>query len=251
MTRRFENKVAVVTGAGSGIGQATAVRLGEEGATVACLDIAEDRAAETAETIIGLGSKAKAIRVNVAEKASTMDAVSAVVSDLGVPNILCNIAGIGWFANSHEQPVEDWDRIIGVNLTGTFLMCQAVLPHLMETNGNIVNTASNAGLMGQKYSAAYCASKGGVVMLTKALSNEYIDKGVRVNCVAPGGVETPIMHSFGTLPEGADTKFFRKIMSPLGMAKPSELASLFAYIASDEARYMTGSIVSMDGGLTS
>ncbi|MHB8465384.1 MAG: SDR family NAD(P)-dependent oxidoreductase, partial [Acidimicrobiales bacterium] len=147
--------------------------------------------------------------------------------------------------------IEDWERIIGVNLTGTFLMSQAALPHLMETHGNIVNTASNAGLMGQKYSAAYCASKGGVVMLTKALSNEYIDKGVRVNCVAPGGVETPIMDSFTKLPEGADTKFFRKIMSPLGMAKPSELASLFAYIASDEARYMTGSIVSMDGGLVS
>ena len=249
--RRFEGKVAVVTGAGSGIGQATAIRFGEDGAMVACLDIAEDRAQQTVESIVEAGSKAVAIAVNVADKASTVAAIDRVVAELGTPAVLCNIAGIGWFAHSHEQPVEDWDRIIGVNLTGTFLMSQAVLPHLMETHGNIVNTASNAGLMGQKYSAAYCASKGGVVMLTKALSNEYIDKGVRVNCVAPGGVDTNIVHSFATLPEGADSKFFRKIMSPLGMAQPAELASLFAYIASDEARFMTGSIVSMDGGLTS
>jgi NAD(P)-dependent dehydrogenase (short-subunit alcohol dehydrogenase family) len=121
----------------------------------------------------------------------------------------------------------------------------------METHGSIINTASNSGLMGQKYSAAYCASKGGVVMLTKALANEYIDKGVRVNAVAPGGVDTNIQKSFYDLPEGADSKFFRKIMSPLGMAEPAEIASLFAYIASDEARYMTGAIVTMDGGITS
>jgi NAD(P)-dependent dehydrogenase (short-subunit alcohol dehydrogenase family) len=249
--KRFEGRVAVVTGAGSGIGQATAARFGEEGAVVACVDIAEDRAGETVATIVDGGGKALAVAANVADKDSVTAAMTRVVSELGPPNVVCNIAGIGWFAHSHEQPIDDWNRIIGVNLTGTFLMSQAALPHLMETHGNIVNTASNAGLMGQKYSAAYCASKGGVVMLTKALSNEYIDKGVRVNCVAPGGVETPIMNSFMELPAGADTKFFRKIMSPLGMAKPSELASLFAYIASDEARFMTGSIVSMDGGLTS
>jgi NAD(P)-dependent dehydrogenase (short-subunit alcohol dehydrogenase family) len=249
--RRFEGKVAVVTGAGSGIGEATALRLGDEGAAVACLDIAADRAEQTAAAIVDAGGKSTAVAVNVGDKASVTAAIEQVAGQLGSPHVLCNIAGIGWFAHSHEQPLEDWERIIGVNLTGTFLMSQAVIPRMLETGGVIVNTASNAGLMGQKYSAAYCASKGGVVMLTKALSNEYIDKGIRINAVAPGGVETPIMHSFGTLPEGADTKFFRKIMSPLGMAKPAELASLFAYIASDEARYMTGAIVSMDGGLTS
>jgi NAD(P)-dependent dehydrogenase (short-subunit alcohol dehydrogenase family) len=241
----------VVTGAGSGIGQATASRFGDEGASVACLDIDKDAAGVTAESIATNGARASAFHVNVADKPSVMAAMEAVVAELGPPNVLCNIAGIGKFANSHEMPLEDWDRIIAVNLTGTFLMSQAALPWLMQTGGNIVNTASNSGLMGQKYSAAYCASKGGVVILTKALSNEYIDKGVRVNAIAPGGVDTKIQESFYELPEGADTKFFRKIMSPLGMAKPSEIASLFAYVASDDARFMTGSIVTMDGGLTS
>jgi len=163
--------------------------------------------------------------------------------------VLCNIAGIGKFANSHEMPLEDWNRIIGVNLTGTFLMCQAVLPHLLAGGGNIVNTASNAGLIGQPWSAAYCASKGGVIMLTKALAVEYLKQGVRVNAVAPGGTDTAITNSF-TPPEGADYKLMRKMMSPLGMASPEKLASLFAYVASDEASFMTGSVVVMDAGLT-
>jgi NAD(P)-dependent dehydrogenase (short-subunit alcohol dehydrogenase family) len=246
MEARFEGKIVVITGAGSGIGRATAARFSREGANVACLDLDEASATETAKDVGGV-----AVQVNVAEKPSVVEAIGRVVADLGRPDVVCNIAGIGKFANSHEQPIEEWERIIAVNLTGTFLVSQATLPHLMETHGSIINTASNSGLMGQKYSAAYCASKGGVVMLTKALANEYIDKGVRVNAVAPGGVDTNIQKSFYDLPEGADSKFFRKIMSPLGMAEPAEIASLFAYIASDEARYMTGAIVTMDGGITS
>ena len=163
--------------------------------------------------------------------------------------MLCNIAGVGNFANTTELPFEEWQRVIAVNLTGTFLMCQAALPHILENGGNIVNTASNAGLQGLAYSAAYCASKGGVVQLTRALAIEYWKKGIRVNAVAPGGVDTPLSRGF-TMPEDADMSFMEKMMAPLGMADPDDLASLFAYIASDEARYMTGAIVSMDAGLT-
>src|SRR5256886_11526368 len=136
-----------------------------------------------------------------------------------------------------------------VNLTGTFLMCQAALPYLLDGGGAIVNVASNAGLMGQPYSAAYCASKGGVVNLTRALSVEYLRRGVRVNAVAPGGMNTPMIAGF-TMPEGVNMKEFARVTSPLGAAEPEELAGLIAYIASDDARYMVGSIVSMDGGIT-
>jgi NAD(P)-dependent dehydrogenase (short-subunit alcohol dehydrogenase family) len=246
---RFSEKVAVITGAGSGIAQATARRFGSEEATVACLDIDEGAAEKTAAAIVEAGGSASAFHCNVADPESVTTAVAAVVSSLGAPNVLCNIAGVGGFANTIELPFDEWQRVIAVNLTGTFLMCQATLPHILENGGNIVNTASNAGLQGLAYAAAYCASKGGVVQLTRALAIEYWKRGIRVNAVAPGGVDTPLSRGF-SMPDDADMSFMAKMMAPLGMAEPDDLASLFAYIASDEARYMTGAIVSMDAGLT-
>jgi NAD(P)-dependent dehydrogenase (short-subunit alcohol dehydrogenase family) len=160
-----------------------------------------------------------------------------------------NSAGIGGFAHSTEESYDRWSAIIGVNLTGTFLVSQAALPHLLEGGGAIVNVASNAGLMGQPYTAAYCASKGGVVNLTRALALEYIKRGVRVNAVAPGGMNTPMIAGF-SMPEGVELKEFARVTSPLGYAEPEELAGLIAFVASDDARYMVGSIVSMDGGIT-
>jgi len=126
---------------------------------------------------------------------------------------------------------------------------QAVLPYLLEGGGNIVNVASSAGLRGQPYSAAYCASKGGVIQLTRALADEYLHRGVRVNAVAPGGIETPLQRAF-QLPEGADPRSIAKLLSPYGNAQPEEIAALIAFVASDQGRYMTGSVVSIDGGIT-
>jgi len=246
---RFEGRTALVTGAGSGLGGATAARLAEEGAAVACFDLALDAARQTAAAIGDQGGRARAYGVDVSDPGSVREAVAAAVKDLGRPSVLVNCAGIGKFAHSHEMPFEDWSRIIGVNLTGSFLMAQAVLPHMLDGGGAIVNIASNAGLMGQPYSAAYCASKGGVIQLTRALADEYLSRGVRVNAVAPGGMATPMQKSF-RLPDGADLNLIRKLMTPLGNARPDEIANLVAYVASDEARYMTGSIVSIDGGLT-
>ena len=247
---RFAGKVAVVTGAASGIGRATAIRLGSEGAAVACFDVASAAAEETAADITGSGGRAIGVACDVSSPDSVVRAMDAAVAELGAPNVVCNIAGIGRFYHSVDMPAEDWARIIAVNLTGTFLVCQAALRHMLDSGGVIVNTASTSGLMAQPYQAAYCASKGGVVMLTKALAIEYWDRKVRVNAICPGGVDTPIIKDFSVLPEGADMNRLTRYMSPMGFCQPEDLASLFAYVASDEAHYMTGSIVTMDGGIT-
>ena len=239
----------MVTGAGSGIGEATALRFGQEGASVACLDLNLETAEKTAAVVVGAGGRAEAFPCDVSDEGSVASTVASVVEHLGPPDVVCNVAGVGKFAHTTEATLDDWNRILSVNLTGIFLMCRAALPHLLERGGNIVNVASTAGIMGSPYSAAYCASKGGAVLLTKALAAEYVDRGVRVNAVAPGGVDTPMLGSF-TFPEGINESLMNALMTPMGLQQPGDVAAVIAFLASDEAWYMTGSIVATDGGLT-
>ncbi len=244
---RFVGSRVLVTGAGSGIGRATAQRFAAEGARVACLDVRGHD-----ETAAGIGAAAVAFECDVSDGAAVAAVVDAAAEALGGLDVVCNIAGIGHFRHSHEETPEDFVRIVGVNLNGTFHVARFALPHLLAAGGGvIINTASTAGLIGQPWSAAYCASKGGVVMLTKALATEYKAQNIRVNAIAPGGTKTNIINSFSTYPEGADLRQLIKVMSPMEMAEPEEIAALFAFIASTEGRYMTGSIVAIDGGITS
>jgi NAD(P)-dependent dehydrogenase (short-subunit alcohol dehydrogenase family) len=247
--RRFVGKVAVVTGAGSGIGRAVALRLAAEGAAVAALDVAEDHLADTVATVVDRGGTAGAYRCDVTSEPSVTGAVTALTAELGDPTVVCNVAGVGGFFNTVDMPLDRWERILAVNLTGPFLVCRATLPSLLEHGGSIVNVASNTALMGQAYSAAYCASKAGLLMFSKALAAEYLSRGVRVNVVAPGGVDTPLMGAF-SLPEGADVAELGKLMTPMGFSTPAELAASVAFIASDESSYTTGAVLSVDGGLT-
>jgi NAD(P)-dependent dehydrogenase (short-subunit alcohol dehydrogenase family) len=242
MTDRYAGLRVLLTGAASGIGKAVAARVAAEGAAVASLDLTTDPI-ETGH----------ALACDVSDPGAVDDAVAAAVDHLGGLDVVFNIAGIGHFRNSHDETADGFSRIVAVNLTGTFNVCRATLPHLLanEAGGAIVNTASTAGLIGQPWSAAYCASKGGVVMLTKALAFEYRSRGVRVNAVAPGGVDTPIAGAFAaSFPADADMTLLDRITSPMGMMAPADAANAFAFVGSPEARYMTGAIVAVDGGVS-
>jgi NAD(P)-dependent dehydrogenase (short-subunit alcohol dehydrogenase family) len=244
---RYVGKTALVTGAASGIGRATAERLAAEGARVLCADLNEAAVKEAATAIQKAGGDAIAAACDVSDPEACRSIVSDAVTAFGRLDVLCNVAGVGLHEHATRIAVEQWNRVIAVNLSGTFFTCQAAIPHLLETQGNIVNTASSAGLMGVAYTSAYAASKGGVVMLTKELAVEYGRRGLRVNCVCPGGVDTPLARGF-VPPEDADPHLLQRMMLVPLLAEPSEVAGAIAYLASDEARYVNGAAFSIDGG---
>lgn len=247
--RRFEGQVALVTGAGSGIGRATAVRLASEGARVACADVQEDGLRETVAEIESAGGAASATRVDVSDAEQARAAVTEAVARHGGLDVLCNIAGVGSFQHTRDVTPAEWSRVLGVNLSGTFFMSQAAIPHLLERRGNIVNLASSAGLIGQAYNAAYCASKGGVVLLTKSLGVEFARQGLRVNCLCPGGVDTPFTKSFG-VPEGADFELIGRLSLIPRLAGATDIAAAVAFVASKEARFINAAAIPIDAGMT-
>jgi NAD(P)-dependent dehydrogenase (short-subunit alcohol dehydrogenase family) len=245
--RRFADRTAVVTGAASGIGRATAVRLAQEGARVWCVDRQGDALEDVVRAIGEAGGVAAAAACDVADERQVTDTVGACVARFERLDVLCNVAGILRFDHFHELRTEDWSRILAVNLTGTFLMCRTAIPHLLETRGNIVNVASTAAIAGQPWAAAYAASKGGVLALTHTLAIDYVKQGLRVNAVLPCDIVTPIMNEF-VLPQGANPKLLRRVMSPMGTGKPEHVAGVIAMLASDDGGFVTGEAIRVDGG---
>jgi meso-butanediol dehydrogenase/(S,S)-butanediol dehydrogenase/diacetyl reductase len=247
--QRVDNKVALVTGAASGIGKATASRLAQEGASVMLADINEEGLEETRQAISDIEGESAIVVLDVSSLKACQNAVATVISRFGKLDVLCNIAGIFISRRLTDIQEEEWHRMVGINLNSVFFLSQAAMPHLIETKGNIVNMASTAGLVGQVYNAMYCATKGAVVMLSKSMAVEYARAGVRVNAICPGGVNTPLAANL-TLPEDPDMDLFMRLMPLLDIAEPEEIASAIAYLASDEARYVTGTAFVIDGGQT-
>ncbi|UDY35600.1 SDR family NAD(P)-dependent oxidoreductase [Dermatobacter hominis] len=244
---RFADKVVLITGAASGIGRATAERLAAEGATLALSDVNAEGLEETADTCRAAGSKVFSAVSNVADEASVADLVASAVAEHGRLDVAINVAGVLHFEDLRRTKLEDWDRIIAVNLTGTFLVCREVMDHLLATGGNIVNTASTASLAGHPWAVSYSASKGGVYALTQCLAVEFGKQGVRCNSVAPGSILTPIQNEF-RLPEGADIKLVNRITALDTHRGPETVASTIAFLASDDAAHVNGTCVKVDGG---
>ena len=237
---RFEGRRALVTGAGSGIGEAVARALHAEGAQVVVADLAGDRV----QTLAGeLGPGAEALTLDVRDEA-------AVAAAMGGLDVLANVAGIGSTTNAPDTPLEVWEDVFAVNARGTFLCCKHAIPGMIERGGGaIVNTSSVAGLVGLPNRAAYCASKGAVLALTRALAIDHVRQGVRVNAVCPGTVDSPwVRRLVDDVGESLDALRARQPMGRLGTT--DEVAQAILYLASDAAAFVTGTGLVIDGGLT-
>jgi len=230
---RLEGKVALVSGAASGIGAAVLDRLVVEGMSVVGCDL------RPTEDIL---------ECDVREADACRAAVDEVLARHGRLDVLANVAGIAVGNRIEDVEPDEWRSVIDVNLTGTFLLSQAALPALRESTGTIVNMASVAGIQATPYNAAYCASKAGVIQLTRSMALELAEAGVRVNAVCPASVDTPFLAGFA-LPEDADLQLLVRSVSPMGrLIDPAEVAGAVVYLASDDAANVNGSALVIDGG---
>jgi len=241
--KRFKDKVVLVTGAGSGIGRSTALRMDAEGAILIIIDINEDEIIKTKSMLKNKESTAKVLDI------SNLADVKKFFKGLNKLDALINVAGILRFDNSHEVQIDDWNKILNVNLTGTFFMCSYALPLLLKSKGAIVNVSSSAALGSHAWTAAYSASKGGISAFSKTLAVEYGMKGLNVNCVCPASIETP-MSTNPNMPKDIDTRLLKKIMPLDGVNRsPDDIASTIAFLASEDAIHINGIDLRVDGGL--
>lgn len=252
MLRRYDGRRVLVTGAGSGIGQGVALRLLEEGARLVAADISETGLAATVDAVpADQRDRLRTLTVDIANPESARAAVSDAVEFLGGLDVLVNAAGILRAAHTHEMPFEDWNKVIGVNLTGTFLMIQSALPHLIDSgHGVIVNFSSTSAFGSNPYMAAYSASKAGVNALTHSIALEYVKKGLRAVNIVPGGISTGITSGL-ELPADADWTLMARLPGWIeggALGKPEDIAGVVAMAASDDGRYMTGTELRVDGG---
>ncbi len=256
--QRFADRRVIVTGAGSGIGQATAARLLDEGAMVVACDISPDGLAVTAEAAdeAGTGKRLTTVVLDISAEADVATGVAAAIAELGGLDVLVNVAAIQTCSHTHETTLEEWNRTIAVNLTGTFLMTRQALPALLASgHGVVINFTSTAASFAHPYMAAYAASKGGVLSFTHSLALEYSKQGLRAVNIQPGGVSTALANTtLDKMPEGYDLGLWMK-QTPLLhgetseiLGDPSAVAAVIAMVASDDGAFITGTEIRVDGG---
>lgn len=255
MSGKFEGKVVLVTGAGSGIGRAAALLFAGEGAAIAALDLRAESAEETAAMVVAAGGRALALSANVAKAAEVQTAVDRAAAELGRLDVLYNNAGINSSGSVVDATEDDWDLCFDVNVKGTFLCSRAAVPHLERAGGGaIVNQGSVAGLVAIANFAAYCAAKGAVVSLTRSMAIDLAGRGIRVNAICPGTVFTPLMEPMliargdGDLQAGLAKTVVKYPIGRLGT--PDEIARVALFLASEDASFVTGTIMTADGGMT-
>jgi NAD(P)-dependent dehydrogenase (short-subunit alcohol dehydrogenase family) len=243
---------ALVTGGASGIGEQVCRAMAAQGAKVTVADIHEVGAMRVAAE---LGDAGVARALDVTQSSSCQAAVAASVEKWGVLDVLVNCAGIGWVGSIEETEAADMERLWSVNVMGVYQMSRAALPHLLASGcGAIVNIGSVAGLVGVRRRFAYCATKGAVIAMTRQMALDYAGTGLRVNCIAPGTVETPFVESYlSKFHRGEEDRVRKELHArqPIGrMGRPEEIAALAVYLASSDSSFMTGSVIAIDGGWT-
>jgi meso-butanediol dehydrogenase/(S,S)-butanediol dehydrogenase/diacetyl reductase len=248
--RRFMDRVVLVTGAGSGLGRATAKLFAAEGAKVFGVDVNADGVAETVLAIRTADGVADGGVCDVTDVAAVGNAVARAVAAFGGLDVLVNAAGIGRSARLEEIDEPEWQRVLAVNLTGPFNTTKAALPHLLaRRGGNIVNVASSAGMRGQAYAAHYAASKAGLINFTRSVALEFVSRGLRANCIAPAGITSPFIRHFIPRPDFEPSLVaYYSPPVPHQLSKPEDVAKTIAFLASDDVPMITGAVLVADWG---
>jgi meso-butanediol dehydrogenase/(S,S)-butanediol dehydrogenase/diacetyl reductase len=250
----LKDKVALITGAGSGIGRASAIRFAQEGAKVMVADVRAESAQDTANAIEKAGGTAKSVAVDVRVAAQVEKMVEETVRAFGRLDVLFNNAGVYVSKNVVETTEEDWDWVVDVCMKGVYLGCKFAIPHMLRRGGGvIINTASGAGLEGIPSLSAYNAAKGGVVIMSKGIALDFARNNIRCVSICPGVIETPIFEHCTGAPEGSSQRVWERTRNahPLGRnGKPEEVAALAAFLASDQAAFITGAAIPIDGGFS-